>query len=206
MDLSRRLQVLFLVEWFDTRHTGDGGMREFPLSCGLHTLRGAHHIMETSDSPGGELSGAVGRLDIAADEVMDAFREVTRSLRYLADTFRLAPDLPVRQLVMLVLVANRGPLSVGALAAHAGVSRPLASHLVDHLVERGLVGRSEDRADRRRTLVRLMPDGEALVQEVYRHECCDLRPYLQMLSAPQLRVLIDGLRAVAAAASAERSA
>jgi DNA-binding MarR family transcriptional regulator len=52
------------------------------------------------------------------------------------------------------------------IAKHLGVGEPTASHLVDKLVQAGLVDRSEDPMDRRRAIVRLSLAGEELIEKL----------------------------------------
>lgn len=59
---------------------------------------------------------------------------------------------------LLVLVALEGDLSVSELAARMGLSVSTVSLMVGELSRAGLVQRSEDERDRRRTLVRLEPE------------------------------------------------
>lgn len=64
----------------------------------------------------------------------------------------------------LAFLAYYGSLAVGELAELLGIGNPAASVLVQQLVEQGLVVRSEDVHDRRRTLVTLTEPGARLIR------------------------------------------
>jgi MarR family 2-MHQ and catechol resistance regulon transcriptional repressor len=73
--------------------------------------------------------------------------------------------LSLSQLSALQALYHRGPLAVGELGRFAPGGRSALTQLADGLVLAGLVTRSEAADDRRRKLVALTPEGEALVKE-----------------------------------------
>src|SRR5215472_13751973 len=62
-------------------------------------------------------------------------------------------ELSMGQLKALMTLATREAMTVSGLAETLNVGKPMASILVDRLVQLGLVERTEDPEDRRRTLV-----------------------------------------------------
>jgi DNA-binding MarR family transcriptional regulator len=60
-------------------------------------------------------------------------------------------------------LALAGPLTIGELCAHLDRSQSVASDIVAHLEQDGLVERQDDPADRRRRLVWLSPSGRELL-------------------------------------------
>lgn len=72
-------------------------------------------------------------------------------------------DMSVAHLAAIALVDQRGTLRVSELAESLQLSVSTASRLVDALVDRGLLSRSEDPDDRRVRLVRLAPDGKTFM-------------------------------------------
>ncbi len=62
-------------------------------------------------------------------------------------------ELTFAQLKALLVLSRRGKLALGALAQIMGIGSSATSILVQQLVSRGLVDRSEDAADRRRGVV-----------------------------------------------------
>ncbi len=115
-------------------------------------------------------------------------------------------DLPMGQLKALATVAHSGPLPVGQLGSVLGIGKPAATLLVDALVRRELVARSEDPDDRRRTLVRISARGRTLMDELHMgRECSESRflEWLGQLQEDDLAALARGLRALVAVASAD---
>ncbi|MBV9578839.1 MAG: MarR family transcriptional regulator, partial [Chloroflexi bacterium] len=73
------------------------------------------------------------------------------------------------------------PPSVGNIAAWLSIQHHSAVELVDRAVARGLVRREQDAADRRRVLVHLTDDGEALLDRLsvlHQHELRSTAPAL----------------------------
>ncbi|MCX7623029.1 MAG: MarR family transcriptional regulator [Thermomicrobium sp.] len=111
-----------------------------------------------------------------------------------------ALDLSMAQLKVLFALACRGPLTVSEVAERLGISPPTASHLIDRVVQLGLVTRREDERDRRRTLVELTARGEELLRQLRQGNEHPWRELLERLSAEDLEALLRGVRALAAAA------
>ena len=65
------------------------------------------------------------------------------------------------ELRILVALCGLDSTSVKDLGEHVGVSASVASRDVERLVQRGLVDRREDRADRRRCIVSISDAGRA---------------------------------------------
>jgi DNA-binding MarR family transcriptional regulator len=62
---------------------------------------------------------------------------------------------------------RKGPCSTGRLASASGLSPASASHLLDRLEERGLVGRRRTDEDRRFVEVHLEPQGRTLLEGLH---------------------------------------
>lgn len=78
----------------------------------------------------------------------------------------LGLDLSMPQSIALAHIATAGPLTVGALQARMQRSQATTSHLVTQLELRGLVERTDDPGDARRTLLRLSKEGRRLVNRL----------------------------------------
>lgn len=76
-----------------------------------------------------------------------------------------AADLTLPQLAVLEYV--EAPRSVSAVAEYLGLSRPASSQMVDKLVRRGWLRRSEGVADRRQRAVTLTGRGRVLLEKVH---------------------------------------
>jgi DNA-binding MarR family transcriptional regulator len=77
-----------------------------------------------------------------------------------------AGDVTLPQYRALVVLAAHGPRRVGELAESLGVHPSTATRLCDRLVDRKLVRRAVDRANRRETTISLSPVGRQLVDQV----------------------------------------
>ena len=71
-------------------------------------------------------------------------------------------DLSFTQVKLLMLLEDRGELSIKDVAAALRLSLPAASRAVDGLAQRGLVDRRESELDRRAKLVSLRPGGRQI--------------------------------------------
>jgi DNA-binding MarR family transcriptional regulator len=101
--------------------------------------------------------------------------------------------------VLATLRRNGEPfcLTPTQLQAEMMLSSGATTHRIDLLEERGLVRRTADPSDRRGTLVRLTPEGKALVDEVVETHLETERALLAGLSATQRRELSKLLEVLA---------
>ena len=95
--------------------------------------------------------------------LMQLFPRVTRGMRRWQDrgTPPLAPLSP-RHVAALEQIRG-GPLTVGELASRLGLTLPTVSGVLADLDRAGLVERRPDPADRRRTIVQIIPGQAALI-------------------------------------------
>ena len=104
--------------------------------------------------------------DVVCLRLMQAFRRVSRGLRRWPDGS--APPSPVplnpRHIAALEQLLDR-PLTVGELAAGLGLPLPTVSGLLAALDRAGLIERHPDPADRRRTIVQVVPDQAPLISQ-----------------------------------------
>lgn len=125
--------------------------------------------------------------------VMEAFEAISRSLRKCAEPDWMELDLTMAQLKTLFTLEYGGPATIGQTGEKLGISLPTASHLVDRLVQGGYVERTEDPADRRRTLASTTARGSQLVDRL-RHGGQDvLRGWLEALDEETISSLVTGL-------------
>jgi DNA-binding MarR family transcriptional regulator len=87
-------------------------------------------------------------------------------------------DLTPRMLAVVQHLASSGPLTVGELATHLGLSKAATTELVDRVEERGLIDRMRDDRDRRRVFLWLTETG---------------RDQARQLSATHARVLEENV-------------
>ncbi|HET7013713.1 MAG TPA: MarR family winged helix-turn-helix transcriptional regulator [Streptosporangiaceae bacterium] len=126
------------------------------------------------------------------------FEQLFRAV-YLTFHRRDAPrsQLPNASLAVLEHLALAGPLTIGEAAAHLRRAQSVVSEIVSHLERQGLLERESDPADRRRTLIWLTPDGQAILRrqrEVLSAEL--LTSALGRLPPDQVDTLLATLRAL----------
>lgn len=95
-------------------------------------------------------------VDLLAERLKSALARLGRRARR-----QTRGDLTAGQTSTLAAVSQLGPVRLGDLAAHEGVSAPTLSRLVGGLEGLGLLVRAPDPADGRASLISLSPTGEA---------------------------------------------
>lgn len=103
------------------------------------------------------------------------------------------------QLRVLVMVASRGALNLGAVAAGLGVHPSNATRAVDRLVGAGLLERRDDPADRRNLILELSPQGRGLVERVMADRRSAIADIVQRMPVKRRRALVPVLGSFAAA-------
>jgi DNA-binding MarR family transcriptional regulator len=82
-----------------------------------------------------------------------------------------------------------GPLSASEAGAHTSLEPAKVTRGIDSLVERGLVLRREDSADRRRIILSLSAQGKRLHRKVERVSRALERELLRVLTSEELKTL-----------------
>ena len=139
------------------------------------------------------------------EEVMDSLVTLIRVLQSQATPYWVDLDLPLAQIKTILAVADLGAPTIGEIATVLGVTQPTASHLVERLVQNELASRSEDTHNRRRTLVRLTPQGEEMLGRLIGYpEFTDTRvERLSALTDEELAVCIRGMSILSRALTGE---
>jgi MarR family transcriptional regulator, organic hydroperoxide resistance regulator len=129
-------------------------------------------------------------------ELAEAFLAVYALLQHETIPMWFDLDFSMAQLKTLLALRFRGPATVGLVAKMLEIGLPTASHLVDKLVEAGMVGRAEDPVDRRRVLVRLSPFGEKIMNALRHGRKERLSRWLSQLEPEDEEALQRGLAAL----------
>ena len=116
-------------------------------------------------------AGAAGKTARMAADTQPVFSaaEAVVALRATLLTLvrRDGRDLTARQLTALMTVyLDAQVYTVSSMAALLNISRPGVTRIIDRLAEYDLVEREEDRADRRRVLIRRTPHGDSFMREL----------------------------------------
>jgi DNA-binding MarR family transcriptional regulator len=142
----------------------------------------------------------------AIEDALAAQRSIFRTLLGATVPDWIQLELTIGQLKTLMAIFAQQRLNVTALAELLRIGKPAASILVDRLVQLGYVARTEDPADRRRTLLTLTLTGSELVATL-RQGAGENRfvRWLEQMESNDLAALARGLRALAAVAARENA-
>jgi MarR family transcriptional regulator, organic hydroperoxide resistance regulator len=128
-------------------------------------------------------------------DVVELLRELFHAILMASVPAWLDLQLTLPQLRTVFIVAHNKTSSVMQIAKHLGIGEPTASHLVERLVQAGLVDRSQDPMDRRRAIVRLSPAGQELVERFLGWEEF-LGGWLHQVPEEDLSLFRHGLNAI----------
>lgn len=137
------------------------------------------------------------------EAIIGSHQRIYRAIGASVPSVWMNLDLSMAQLKTLMTLYHCGALPIGQIAEILGIGQPTASHLVDRLVQTGLVSRTEDALDRRRTLAQLSPGGEELAEQINQIRFAPLRRWLAQLDDATLAAFHQGSQALAAVATSE---
>lgn len=129
-------------------------------------------------------------LQPTARDILEIIPLVMRALR--ADLHQ-PPDLPSPVHFRLLHSLLDGPHNLSELAEKHSVTLPTMSNTVTTLCEHGLVARTQAKDDRRRVVIQLTPEGQALFEKIKQQAECRIVETLSALSEAEHRQLADGL-------------
>lgn len=130
--------------------------------------------------------------------VIQSYMELFMTMQFNSVSHWLMLELTFAQSRALFMLAARKELTVSQLAKLLDVGKATASILVQQLVERGLVTRTEQETDRRHTVLRLSPKGEEIGAGRREERAKQWRHWLSQLSDDELQALAHGLTAIVA--------
>lgn len=116
--------------------------------------------------------------------------------------FLRASGVTDQQWRVLRVLADAGPLDASGIAELALLYPPSVTRIVRELVERGLLSRSGDAGDRRRSVISITPEGQALVRRTAEHTAIILERYTQAFGRERLAHFIAEATALTQALSA----
>ena len=129
-------------------------------------------------------------LQPTARDILEIIPLVMRALR--ADLHQ-PPDLPSPVHFRLLHALLDGPHNLSELAEKHNVTLPTMSNTITTLCEHGLVVRTKSRDDRRRVIIQLTPEGQALFEKIKSQAECRIVETLSSLSEKEHRQLSEGL-------------
>ncbi len=128
--------------------------------------------------------------------VVRAYMDLFMTMQFTSVSHWLMLELTFAQTRALFMLASRTELTVSQLARLLGVGKPTASVLVQQLVERELVTRSESTTDRRQTILRLSAKGLEVGAGRQKARAKQWQRWLSQLSDEELSALAHGLSAI----------
>jgi DNA-binding MarR family transcriptional regulator len=102
---------------------------------------------------------------------------------------KTASDITPSQSSALARIEQSGPVRLGSLAELEGTTAASMSRIIDSLADRRLIERVADPLDGRASLVRLSPEGGALLHELRARSTEVMRRAMTGLSEEEQRVL-----------------
>ncbi|WP_300602521.1 MFS transporter [Trebonia sp.] len=99
-------------------------------------------------------------------------------------------------LAALAILHAAGPLRIGELAAHAGVTFPTMSRIIDRIVRSGWAQRRGDETDHRASVVSTTGTGEAVLHAARRDRTAGLATALACLDPAEAAALLAALPAL----------
>ena len=131
-----------------------------------------------------------------AEEILAHVRALRRDLlrNPLADAERSGLTGP--QVTVMACLVSRGPTTLTELSRAVDMSHSTASGIVDRLQARGLVRRTPDASDRRRTRITVTEQVSRYVRELEEGPAGRLTAALESASADQRRAIGEGLIAL----------
>jgi DNA-binding MarR family transcriptional regulator len=136
------------------------------------------------------------------DRVTDSLLLASRALVSVAATSIAVvdPDVTLPQFRVLVVLATNGRQTMGLLAAEIGVHPSTATRMLDRLVSKRLIVRTNPEGNRREVVVSLEPAGRRLVAAVMKRRRAEMGAIVARMSASARRAAVAGLAAFAEAA------
>ena len=128
--------------------------------------------------------------------IVQSYMELFIAMQFNAVSHWLMLELTFAQARALFILAARKELTVSQLAKLLGVGNPTASILVQQLVERELVTRSEHPTDRRHTIISLSLKGTEIGAGRREAREKQWQRWLSNLSNDELSALARGLSAL----------
>jgi len=134
--------------------------------------------------------------NVDAVRLGDALARLTRATRR-----DLALPIGASSIAALVTVERLGPIRLGDLARHEGVTPATLSRIVSVLEEEGYAGRTTDADDRRSSWLEITSAGKRLLDGVRRDRADLVAARIDRLTTDQQRALAVALDAIEALAA-----
>ncbi len=131
-----------------------------------------------------------------AEEVLATIRLLRRDLLRNPYADAEAAGMTGPQVTVMTCLVTRGPIALTELSRALGMSHSTASGIVDRLEARGLVRRTEDASDRRRTSIAVTPAVTRYVRDLQDGPSGRLVRALESASPAQRAAIAAGLQSL----------
>ncbi len=128
------------------------------------------------------------------EEILAHLRALRRDLLRNPFADAAGSGLTGPQVTVMACLVGAGPLTLTGLSQQLGISHSTASGIVDRLQARGLVRRTPDTEDRRRTRIIVTEDVTRYVRDLEEGPSGRLAAALANVSPAQRRAIREGLR------------
>lgn len=128
-------------------------------------------------------------------EFMDMIPHVYKMLFQSVETSEVS-SLPATQLRALFIVIKNGKQSMSSLAELLSIPRQQLTKVVHALVEKQLVRRKINAANRRMILIEATEKGEALMQSILEHNLTQCSSYFSALTPEDQQILLKAMEIV----------
>jgi DNA-binding MarR family transcriptional regulator len=106
-----------------------------------------------------------GDLELYTRDLWNTIMRIIHNFRS-GSVFKEDAELSLPQTMLLFELNEAGTVSMSDLSKRLQVTQGVATRMVDRLLERGMVKRERDKADRRVVLVSLSQEGERIAVEI----------------------------------------
>ena len=128
------------------------------------------------------------------EEMIELQRRVDRDRRQYELDAWMHLNLSIGQLKSLFFISNRGATSLSKLAAALRVTPTNTTGIVDRLLKRGLITRTESPDDRRVLLLRTTPLGDELIAELRQKRKERMAELFNRLSEEEAKYMAESLK------------
>jgi DNA-binding MarR family transcriptional regulator len=135
-------------------------------------------------------------------EIIELQRKVDQARTQYEPDVWFGLNVTVAQLKSLFFISHQGTTNLSKLAAALGVTPTNVTGIVDRLVKKGLVTRTESDQDRRILLLRATDDGEELVAKLRERRRGYMSEVLALMSVGELATLAQGFASLVKAVEA----
>ena len=135
-------------------------------------------------------------------EIIELQRKVDQARRQYEPDVWIGLNVTIAQLKSLFFISHQGTTNLSKLAAVLRVTPTNVTGIVDRLVKKGLVTRTESDQDRRILLLRATDDGEELVAKLRERRRGHMSEVLARMSVDELATLAQGFASLVKAVEA----